>query len=123
MICTAHNCNSILRPFGNKNSEDYGCFNRRCPANIEVNYTSRIIVRDNWWFSPNYHLPFRLNDKWYSALGPHNSQGLKTIFHQLAYIGLKDVLVIPYFALPVNEDFNPQFNILVSMFEKYMLLK
>jgi hypothetical protein len=128
MLCTA--CGSPLAYKGGENREDWGCWNfDGCGSRLERSYYGNVKVRDGWWFSAGYALPFRWNDEWYCAVGPSDD---KTVFQKLhsptIAFTILDVpyymddawqeflLSIPYYALPVNDDFNAQFDILKAKF-------
>jgi hypothetical protein len=123
---------------GGENKEDHGCRNMNCPARIEAVYYGNVKVRNGWWFSPGYALPFKHNNSWYCVEADDwdmkNGTYLKSIttykrssmIISTAVYGLKNdskqetVWSIPYFALPVNEDFNREFDVLVSKFDRYL---
>ena len=146
MKCTA--CGSLMISTGGENKEDFGCSNcPDCPCWSEIHYHSHLGVRDNWWFCTQYHLPFKYNNQWYCVVGPKYSYETKSIYHtkwngakefsifkKLVFPFSKmgplnvilnkdiDLFSIPYMALPANDDFEREFNILKEKFKKLFIL-
>lgn len=133
MNCTA--CNSILRYKGGENTKDNGCFNPDCPARNEAMYYGNVSVRPGWYFLESYHLPIKVDGVWYCIEGPAgaNRTVLKSIeviepilmyYDDLfgagvpIYNGTRKecrqtyILDIPYMALPCNDDFSREVEVL-----------
>lgn len=143
MKCLA--CGWPIRYIGGENKEDYTCSNpdkrKNCPCWSEIGYYPFMYVRENWWFARQYLLPFKKDDKWYCIRGPElvfNKEFAltnKTFLQELqptmkrnnrvwTFCEAKTILEIPYRALPVNEDFTEQVDILLDrLFNKLLLLK
>jgi hypothetical protein len=134
-------CWSPLVYKGGENKEDHGCWNMNCPARVEAAYYSNVKVRNGWWFSAGYTLPFKHNNSWYCVVGPCHikcSTELKQIHTFMQYGCLswnrgnpiygnrlectqETVWTIPYMALPVCEpDFNRELDMLISKFDRYL---
>lgn len=130
MKCTA--CWSPIVYMGGENTKDHYCNNMQCPARVETLHYSYVSVEPNWWFAARYSLPFKCQGSWYCTTGPHFNYRTRqdpyrttTSLHKLEFQtnGLhlrKEVWKIPYMALPVNEDFNREFAVLHSKFDRYL---
>jgi hypothetical protein len=149
------NCNSELKCTGGDSLEDFGCTNYdHCPERLECRYWINVKVRDNYWFSPEYAIPFKINNQWYAATGPFYDrydpdyaitrfqklsleQRYKYNFTRTINLGYgeidygsidesypvsvqQDIYDIPYMALPVNEDFNYQLDVLINKLGRYL---
>lgn len=120
------NCNTCHSPFvARRTDEDgehtYECSRGLfCPERLTAKHRSAIWMRDDWWFASGYSLSFRRNDNWFIAWGkgPHRPDTilLKLTTTPIRYV---DVFRIPYMALPVNNDFEREFNVLLSKFDRY----
>lgn len=97
-----------------------------CPAHTELGYHTEVEVRDNWWFSPSYVIPVKVNNTWLLISGPsidNCSTQLFSLSNKSYTIHMPiEMLKIPYYALPVNEDFNTELDKLISRFKKLMVL-
>ena len=120
MKCTA--CGAPMKYVEGENLEDFGCSNPNyCQIRIDrINYFPHLGVRNNWWFATQYHLPFYYNNQWICVEGPKNIDNKEyTVF---GYIEpCVRILRLPYFALPANNDFEREFNILKKRFENLMV--
>lgn len=132
MLCP--NCNWELKYKGGENLEDFGCPNMDCPAR-EIGFYLNVKVRDNWWFSPGYSIPFKVNDKWLFTANSVGMNGMETNSYWLdedhitqyswglfANPKWKHIVSIPYYALPVNQDFQPEFEKLKNRLLKCAIL-
>jgi hypothetical protein len=68
MMCP--NCKTTLQYHGGANKEDFGCPNGRCPSKMQIMHHIHVRIRDNWWFAPEYHIPFKYCDDWFTVSGP-----------------------------------------------------
>ena len=69
MKCTG--CNSPMKYSGGENKNDFSCSApATCPCWNDIGYYPHVSVRENWWFSFSYNLPFKHNDSWYCVQGP-----------------------------------------------------
>jgi hypothetical protein len=124
-------CSRDLAFPAGENQEDWWCSNKAC-YQYNLRYYTNVKVREGWWFSPGYCLPFWCNGGWFCAYGPVDdktmfqalyppiisSSPLGTIF-TIENARQEFLFAIPYYALPVNDDFNAQFDILKSKFEHH----
>jgi hypothetical protein len=99
--------------------------NPECPSRKIIRYFQSVKIRDNWWFSPGYNINFFVGDTAYRVIGfPDGSadfyrfDDFRTKFFPFHYI-----LNIADAALPVNEDFDREFNKLRIRFSKLMMLE
>jgi len=140
-------CDWNLEYKGGENKEDFGCKNPQCPARTEASYFPHVGVRENWWFATMYHLPFKHGPQWYCLEGPVKAWYIKdkrSLAEQLwpgstsryqphAVTILKKIIPTShktcvqekvweadYMALPVSQDFNREFDVLINKFDRYL---
>lgn len=120
-------CNDLIVRGNGENREDFHCKNMKCSSRTEISYYPHVSVKEGWYFAAGYHLPFRSGDNWFCLVGPEKSfkndgfmertvlQSISCIprnfymMHQQTYI-----TSTKYYALPVNEDFNREFDIIAT---------
>jgi hypothetical protein len=120
--------------------EDTHCRNPDCYPRKVLKFSPHVRIRDGWWFAVNYSIPFRINDAWYCVyssdvlqrrynatilgeffLTPHtNMFGWNLLPSRWE---TKQVLSLPFYALPVNQDFEFEFDSLRVMCKKLMMLQ
>lgn len=138
MKCTA--CFTPIYHGPEENTKNHRCWNHGvCPARVEAVYGCHVSVKPGWWFSEQYHLPFKIGPQWYCVEGYADSSNtyLKKIETHFQH-GIIDwnkgnpiwgprleskqatVWKVPYMGLPVNDEFNDQFAALLNKFDRYL---
>lgn len=125
-------CKSAIVKSPGENTKDFHCDNYYCSSRSEAKYFAHLSIRPDWYFVEKYHLPFKSGADWFCVCGPEYSWekfsiefSPKTIlqritiqnpsvFNSFSHCTQQTLLSIPYMALPANQDFNEQFNILVE---------
>lgn len=126
-------CKSPFEYKGGENKKDHGCNNMSCPVRREAYYCGNVSVRPNWWFAESYHIPFKYNNIWFCVIRPlfidNNISNSSTCLYKINLFDspwaargpkLENIWSIPYMALPVNEDFNKEFDKLINRFDRYL---
>lgn len=83
-----------------------------------------IYLKNNWWFAAGYSLVFDYKNILLKVEAPVNNNNNITILSKLetANYNWKKIFSIGHHALPVNEDFLPEFEKLKEKIIKYIIL-
>lgn len=130
-------CRHPIKYKGGENKKDFGCSNYYCSSRTDAHYYTYLSINPDWYFAEAYHLPFKSQEKWFALVGPEYDWNWdtsdfkqKTILQEIIPITIgnystssqKNLISIPYMALPTNDDFLDQFQILVEKaMGKFML--
>jgi hypothetical protein len=120
-------CPSCNKPMSYRH-QAFQCLARLCPSVIEAGYSAFIHIKHNWWFASGYRIPFKQGATWYVVEGGNHTRNPTLTmllrrepeqYIRPIYWDNTEVFSIPYSALPVNDDFDYEFRVLIAKFDRY----
>lgn len=128
-------CPACQSQFVRTIANDHHCSNDNCPVYTKLWHKPYVLVKPGWWFAGQYKLVYNRDDAWYNIQGPLSFtgvEGYRSVLYRIdnisytslsgyrkSYYGNVYMFDIPYMALPVNEDFDREFQVLLSKFDRW----